>query len=451
MFTVDSVSGPAYPTSITNGRILWYHSLAAQGPQKDAPGQLTEITFRSDYYAPENNAGFQYLIGTDPDTLNANDFNLINYDVSYVDSMVLPVAMQADNVPVEKPVGSGTPTFPFGWAGSSQTIDDTETVIQGMQTAIKNFASSDPSVNGLGTYFADQAHPGGQGYPSYYNPNASVDTKLPSGQNLFLSSPFNDVRSVYDNEQVRADQRRVGSRHDPRRGPGGLRRHGHPHADAGPEARGTEPWGWWSHWAPASRAGRSSHPAPRSRPAHSTPTASSGTNGQIIGVHLSNAIPRATGPQPTYVYNIVTPQADYAATAIMSLWYSWANYYVAYAANDRHATEQMLPGTHRQHQGGHEHAHPDGRGPGDLGAGDGGLRRGHSRRELHHPEDRWQHAHPERARDRHGSPHLLQVHPAGPHRAGRIWRLPRCHSRVEAPPAVHAVRSDGHRFLPGRL
>jgi hypothetical protein len=89
-FTVDSVSGPAYPGSITNGRILWYQSLAAQGPQKDAPGQLTEITFRSDYYSPQNNAGFQYLIGTNPDVLNANDFNLINYDVSYVDSMVLP-------------------------------------------------------------------------------------------------------------------------------------------------------------------------------------------------------------------------------------------------------------------------------------------------------------------------------------------------------------------------
>ena len=164
-FTVDSVSGAAYPGSITNGRIMWYHSLAAQGPQKDAPGQLTEITFRSDYYAPENNAGFQYLIGTDPDTLNANDFNLINYDVSYVDSMVLPVAMQADNVPVEKPGGSGTPAFPFGWAGSSQTIEDTETVIQGMQTAIKNFASSDPSVNGLGTYFADQPTPGARATP----------------------------------------------------------------------------------------------------------------------------------------------------------------------------------------------------------------------------------------------------------------------------------------------
>ena len=55
--------------------------------------------------------------------------------------------------------------------------------------------------------------------------------------------------------------------------------------------------------------------------------------------------PQGDGTQPTYVYNIATPQADYAATAIMSLWYSWANYYVAYAANERHATEQMLTGS----------------------------------------------------------------------------------------------------------
>ena len=257
--------------------------------------------------------------------------------------MVLPVAMQADNVPVVTPVGNGTPAFPFGWAGSSQTIDDTETVIQGMQTAIKNFASSDPSVNGLGTYFADQAHPGGQGYPSYYNPNASVDTKLPSGQNLFLSSPFNDVRSVYDNERYALSSGGSGVVMIPGGAQGASDGTDILMLTPDPKLAGLGV-GMVVTLGPGQPSGPIVPPGTEITPSAQYPDGIVRDNGQIVGVHLSNAIPKATG-QATYVYNIVTPQADYAATAIMSLWYSWANYYVAYAANDRHATEQMLSGS----------------------------------------------------------------------------------------------------------
>src|SRR6185312_3966172 len=85
--TVDALSGPAYPNSITNGRVMFYHALAAVNPVNDAPFQLSEPTMRGDYYAPANNPGFQYLIGFDYekngkkiDVISANDFNLINYD-----------------------------------------------------------------------------------------------------------------------------------------------------------------------------------------------------------------------------------------------------------------------------------------------------------------------------------------------------------------------------------
>ena len=163
-------------SSASNGVVQWYHSLTAENPNNDAPFQLIEMSFRGTYYNPQINTGtgFNYLIGFDTKNTNyisANDFDLVNYDVSYVDAIALPVAMEADQVPVPHTSKS----YPFGWVGASLTIKE-------MQDAFTNLTGSNSS---LGSYF------GGQGYPSYFAPS-SVDTiKLPSGQNLFFQSPFN--------------------------------------------------------------------------------------------------------------------------------------------------------------------------------------------------------------------------------------------------------------------
>ena len=84
---------------------MWYHSLTAENPNNDAPFQLIEMSFRGTFYNPKINVGtgFNYLIGFDTTKKNyisANDFDLVNYDVSYVDSIALPVAMEADQVPI---------------------------------------------------------------------------------------------------------------------------------------------------------------------------------------------------------------------------------------------------------------------------------------------------------------------------------------------------------------
>jgi len=147
-YIVPSLSGSNYPTSITNGYIMWYHALTAEIPHNSAPFQLAEFTIRGDYYAANNNPGFQYLINDSNTTIGANDFNLFGYNVSFVDSMALPVAIEADNVPV---TNNPQAAYPYGWIGSSLTIAD-------MQSAIKNFAGP----NGVGSYF------GANGYPSFY-------------------------------------------------------------------------------------------------------------------------------------------------------------------------------------------------------------------------------------------------------------------------------------------
>ena len=124
-------------SSASNGVVMWYDSLTAENPNNDAPSQLIEMSFRGTFYDPAINmgTGFNYLIGFDTPTENyisANDFNLVNYDVSYVDSIALPVSLEADSVPI--PNTQPAASSPFGWVGSSQTIND-------LQSAFQSFTS----------------------------------------------------------------------------------------------------------------------------------------------------------------------------------------------------------------------------------------------------------------------------------------------------------------------
>jgi hypothetical protein len=151
--------------------VMWYHASVARAPLNDAPSQLTEYTIR-DPYQKTLNPG-----------LNLDELGpLINYDVSYVDSMVLPVAMEATDVPIPNPNGPKTRT-PYGWVGASQ-------VNKTIQDGIRDFTSNDPKLNGLGQYF------GGKGWPSYNIPTTSK-IKVPSGTNAVADSPFFDKRSSY--------------------------------------------------------------------------------------------------------------------------------------------------------------------------------------------------------------------------------------------------------------
>lgn len=170
-YTITDGSG-----SDTNGAVMWYHSLTAENPNNDAPFQLIEMSFRGTFYDPKINVGtgFNYLIGFDTSQKNyisANDFDLVNYDVSYVDAIALPVALQADHVPIPNTALSQ----PFGWVGASLKVKE-------LQDAFTDFTGGNSS---LGSYF------GGQGYPRYYAPPSVDIIKLPSGQNLFFQSPLN--------------------------------------------------------------------------------------------------------------------------------------------------------------------------------------------------------------------------------------------------------------------
>jgi len=338
------------PGSI-NGWIMWYHALTAQGPNPSVPAQLTEFSIRGDYLAPFKNAGFKDLLGPE---LAANDFNLTNYDVSYVDSMVLPVTMEATNAWVYTPTfnqdgtlnGPTPPQAPYGWVGSADTVT-------ALQAAIKDFASKNPdsntNTNGLGNYF------GGQGFPIYFNPNVPSDIKLPSGQNLFLQSPFLKSTSAFPIQKFFPDNTEfVQAQYaltDGGSGPfeiaaGGFSKNinGTPLPSPNeielnikaPNKSGNMSDSFKIELLQAGVKAGNTYNVTSSSPSD-IPDGTTIANAQPVTatypvdpatglVQLSqNTI---TANQGNHTYTFARPVKDYAATAIMNLWYSWANYFV---------------------------------------------------------------------------------------------------------------------------
>jgi hypothetical protein len=184
-FVVDAAS-----SSGGNGIIMYYHSndpLQALDPGSDAPDQLIEFTIRD--------KDFLTKVSTPTNPIASNQLiTLINYDVSYVDHLLLPVAMEALNVPVP----NTNVKQDYGWIGAKQAYG--RLAAPGtLQGAIKAFTSN-TADNGLGTSFRDNGI--NHGWPSFFNPNYSlanqgVGIRIPGGANIFFDSPLAGKRSSY--------------------------------------------------------------------------------------------------------------------------------------------------------------------------------------------------------------------------------------------------------------
>lgn len=136
------------------GVLMLYRANTPSGFSLDAPSQLIEFTYRD------------------------RPYKLINYDVSYVDSMYLPVAMEAQS-------SSGAQV---GYIGTGISVDK-------MQGLIQNFASNNTDF--LGNYFHRS------GWPKFNIPaDLNSDTgnvKIPGAFNLFALA---GVTSSYNSEKM---------------------------------------------------------------------------------------------------------------------------------------------------------------------------------------------------------------------------------------------------------
>ena len=189
--------------TIPNGVVMWYRAEISQAPNDDSEDQLAEWTIRDHDYLINP----QITAKTNGEIPDNQLVTLINYDVSNVDNLYLPLAMEANDVWVV-PQKSGQPPNPnrngwqpgsvpdvYGWTGAINTIDF-------LQTGIQEFTAANNQL--LGQYF------GGTGWPFYNIPNPTTDPnaplKLPSGANVFAQSPLKATPSSYGDGQCQNDK-----------------------------------------------------------------------------------------------------------------------------------------------------------------------------------------------------------------------------------------------------
>jgi len=193
--------------AIDNGVILWYRSndpVWGVAPADDTQDQLVEWTIRDHAFLTNETVQKKTSVGNGktqiPDT---QMLDLINYDVSNVDSLFLPVSMEATDswiMPQMKGDSTGhgwiagSHPAPFGWTGSTKDSAF-------LQPLIRKFVADDGDPDGslLGKYFTDNGK--GKGWPFYnfwgIDPKKDM-VKIPSGANIFPQSPLlNGTRSSY--------------------------------------------------------------------------------------------------------------------------------------------------------------------------------------------------------------------------------------------------------------
>jgi len=301
-------SGTLTPSGL-DALIMWYHGNVASGPNNDAPAQLLEFTIRDPWQQKLNNTLDPAILGP-----------LINYDVSYVDTIYLPVAMEATDV------SDGDSKAAFGWIGASQTESK-------FQQVFENFTASGSS-NGLGLYFGTDEQGNSRGYTQYNLPSdveSAAGIKLPSGAQAIGDSPFQDKRSSYDQYKylltsggtggIEADINAVP--HDPQTlavtlnpGPGG------------PSGAEQQTLIQEALTQPGTMNLIASDPSVNA-------LIPEGTQLTSYTVFQNNSTGTATLNQPTklvsgtgYSVSFKRPIADYVTSALLNLWYSWTKYYV---------------------------------------------------------------------------------------------------------------------------
>jgi len=316
--------------SISNGVVMWYKAPGvAEAPNDDTEDQLVEWTIRDHDYLSKKHIQ-ELTHGEIPD----NELvTLINYDVSNVDNLYLPVAMAATDAWLFPQSGGNKPGSeahpnrdgwepgsdpePYGWTGSTDSIEF-------LQKHIREFTADNNKL--LGAYFE-----GNKGWPYYNIPNhgdADAPIKIPSGANIFAQSPILGVPSSYGDGDWANDKYMLSSggtkpvkagtgnaaKVDPK---GSTTLHLNDADDRIDEVMAFIQPGYYVVGLPGD-----------DKPEGISPIAEGTTvksvNKADRSVELSKPL---LASSVSTSYDFVRPTRDYAAERMIQLFYSWAQYY----------------------------------------------------------------------------------------------------------------------------
>lgn len=290
----ESESDPKDPDVIKDGVVLWYKSPVPVGPVSEAPDQLLEWTYRDKDYLSQLPTANEIPAG--------QLITLVNYDVSYVDTLFLPLAMEALDVPLPQP--PIRKPQPYGYIGANYKAKE-------LENKIKTFTLSTNSI--LGTYF------GGKGWPIYNMPND--DLKIPSGDNVFSESPLANKISKYDGTWY------VLSSGGDKNSPWFVNIGGQGKASSGNLITlSTDPL--YTEKIKMIAPGMTVVGFPAGVVAAGTKVVKvnlSGTSTVPTTVEIDQLL---QGSEAGANFNFIRPIDDYASNAMMKIWYSWAKYYL---------------------------------------------------------------------------------------------------------------------------
>jgi hypothetical protein len=273
------------------GRIMWYHAPLPQNTGPDAPAQLMEFTIRDKNltkWAPN-------VTKETKETL----IDLFGYNVSYVQDMLLPITLEAANVPI----GTTGDTATYGWNGANISVDAMSTGIN-MFTADAGAGNKQPL---LGSYFD------GKGWDEYYLPTPKVTgIKIPANDKLFGLSPLGDTRSTYDSGKFMLAS---GGNVFQESSPGSVTLHSDEITDLNADVVKQLKIGMLV---------RPNEPSPFDA---GTTITGFGNDGKSITVSNKAKMPASTTFNFIGSTAPIGPIRDYVVSTLTSLWYAWANYY----------------------------------------------------------------------------------------------------------------------------
>ncbi len=348
----EVTNGPAG----TTGVVMWYRQGRdikddgqPRGPSNDAPAQLAEFTMRDPVLSKIN-----------PNIDKLHEFfgethALINYDVSYVDNMALPVAMAALDVPIpitDPPLPVQTPfpgpRLPFGWVGSAQTVEQ-------FQKAAAEFLSLG-AANGLGSYFGlsgDNQAPNYNGWTQYnFDVTNNVSPvfskppiiKIPSGQDAIANTPLADKNSTFSIPANAFMLTSGGTAPRSVLGAGGAFTNGTKtlylvaNTPALETLLKTQLQKGMVVGLASGQQGAPTVPAgtvvdrigPANNPGFNFTNYTSPNGGitRVLEVGINNVI--ASSGNASFTYTLQRAASDYLSEALVNLWYTWANHYVTH-------------------------------------------------------------------------------------------------------------------------
>ena len=278
--------------------VVFYYSGTPLAPSDAAPAQQMELAIRDPYLLHFINDLQQTKV-------------LMNYDVSYVNKLAAPVAMEAAGVPItlgdqisltQPPAYFGSEDY--GW---NPTTTDATTFATNIANFVGNGANNTQMI--LGQYF------GGRGWPEYYNPDAT-DIVIPSGANVYQESPITGAPSPYDSNQYLISS-------NTHNGPMAI-------TLGGALLNGTDT----IQFAPPQPDMTLFNQLVKGMTLDTSNLIPKGTT--ILTTGITNGRPfiqlnqkvGTSGNPSGIILTFKTPIDDYAVTDITKLWYAWANYYV---------------------------------------------------------------------------------------------------------------------------